>query len=551
MVTPMLQPIRPRHVAEAAAPTPQFGAQLVADGLITADQLQVALHEQQRNGGLLGAILCRLGYLDDAQLCAALSTRSGLAALAADQIAPDLQLLRRLPHGVAERTQMLPLGLKDGVLRVACADPYDIIAQDQLRHALNHPGVISWVLAPATALRQAVAQCYGLEPTAALQPAPAPEAISAWLTELLREAAAATASDLHFVPEERALLIRMRVDGMLHTVKTMHRDFWPALLQRLKLLAGVNIAETRLPQDGRFSQQCDGVTLDCRVGFMPTTAGEAVALRLLDPRQAARNFTSMGFTPQQITQMHDWLRRPEGLVLVTGPTGSGKSTTLNAMLQALDRSTRNIMTLEDPVEYHFSGIRQTQVREQHGLGFAEGVRTLLRHDPDVILIGEIRDAATAQQAMRAAMTGHLVLSSLHTNSAVGAVPRLLDLGVPRDLLIQHLRGVIAQRLVRTRCLHCVKPSHGLPSVRPAASNAPAAPQCPHCFGTGRRGRTVVAEMLSMPQDAAVLFASATQIPSYATMWQQGERLVAAGMIAPDDLAATVPEPSGVTGARHA
>ncbi len=540
----------PPMTAAAQTAAMPLGAQLIERGLLSADQLQVALHEQRRAGGLLGQILCRLGYLDEQQLCAALAARSGLDVIAAAALSADLQLLALLPHTRARQWQMLPLGRQDGVLRVACADPYDIVAQNQLQAYLGLGAPIRWLLCPSTPLRQAIDRAYGLEPQAALHPAPAAEAITGWLNELLREAVRDHASDLHFVPDDHALLVRLRVDGVLHTLKTMHRDFWPALLQRLKIMAGVNIAETRLPQDGRFTQQCDGVAIDCRAGFMPTTQGEAVALRLLDPRQAARSFASMGFAPGQIAQMHDWLRRPEGLVLVTGPTGSGKSTTLNAMLQALDRTTRNIMTLEDPVEYHFAGIRQTQVREQHGLGFAEGVRTLLRHDPDVILIGEIRDAATAQQALRAAMTGHLVLSSLHTSSAVGAVPRLLDLGVPRDLLVQHLRGVIAQRLVRTRCLHCVKPSNG-GTKRLAAANAPAAPECPHCFGTGRRGRTVVAEMLSMPQDGAILFAAPEQRPAYPTMWQHGQRLVAAGQVMADDLAATVPEPTMLTQASHA
>ncbi len=530
----------PDHIAPP--PRPLFGAELLAEGVITTDQLQVALHEQTRAGGMVGQILLRLGYLDDRQLCVALAQRAGLPVLTADDLSPDLALLRRLPHGQAMRWQLLPLGSKNGRLRVACADPFDLVAQNQFQSWIGATVEIDYALAPSLALRQAIERSYGLGSQAdTLQPAPAAEDIAPWLLALLQEALDQDASDLHFLPQQAALLIRLRVDGLLHTVKTMHRDFWPALLQRLKILAAVNIAETRRPQDGRFSQSLgDGVVLDCRAAFMPTTHGEAVTLRLLDPRRAGRSFASMGFTPAQIARFHDWLRRPEGLVLVTGPTGSGKSTTLNAMLQAVDRRSRNIMTLEDPVEYHFPGIRQTQVQEQQGLGFAEGVRTLLRHDPDVILIGEIRDADTAQQAMRAAMTGHLVLSSLHSGSARGAVPRLLDLGVGRDLLAQHLRGVVAQRLVRTLCPHCQTKPETLRLVRPepVAPSAPAS-GCPHCFGTGRRGRTVVAELLALPENADVLFGADTR---YQTMWQQGQALLAAGRIAADDLAASVPRP---------
>lgn len=528
-------PLADNH--EQPVPQPLFGEQLITANLITTDQLHVALHEQQQQQqpALLGTILCRLGYLNDTQLCHALALRSGLAALDAEQLIPDLQLLRLLPHARTQQWQFLPLATQQGHRRVACADPFDIVAKNQLQAYLGLTIPITYFVAPAHALRQAIERSYGLEQQTALQPAPAADEIANWFTTLLREATDCDASDLHFIPEANALLIKMRVDGLLHTIKTMHHDFWPALLQRIKILAGVNIAETRRPQDGRFTQACGAVMIDCRIGFMPTTHGEAVALRLLDPRRAERSFAAMGFTPRHIAQFDDWLRRPEGLILVTGPTGSGKSTTLNAMLQALDHNTRNIMTLEDPVEYHFEGIRQTQVQEQHGMGFAEGVRTLLRHDPDIILIGEIRDAETAQQAMRAAMTGHLVLSSLHTNNAIGAVPRLLDLGLSRDMLAQHLRGVVAQRLVRTLCPHCIPTTLSKNTLRLVSTP----PVCTHCFGTGRRGRTVVAELLTMPDDVAPLFSTSNQ--PYDSMWQHGLRLIQAGQIALDDLKATVPE----------
>ena len=520
------------HLPALPETPPLLGEQLMAAGAVTRDQVQVALHEQTRQGGMVGQILCRLGYLDDAQLAAALAARAGLTLEA--RLMPEHELLHALPQAKALQWQMLPLRRQDGDVVVACADPFDIVARNQMQAYLGTRVRLRFVVTAGAALRQATERAYGLGSAGVTHAAPMADEISGWFAALLREAVEGGASDLHFAPEAQALHIRMRVDGVLQTIKAMHRDFWPALLQRIKILAGVNIAETRRPQDGRFSQDCGGIMVDCRAGFLPVTHGEAVALRLLDPRQAQRNFAAMGFTADQQALFHDWLRRPEGMILVTGPTGSGKSTTLNAMLQALDRTARNIMTLEDPVEYHFDGIRQTQVRAQHGLGFAEGVRTLLRHDPDVILIGEIRDAETAQQAMRAAMTGHLVLSSLHTSNAPGAVPRLMDLGVSRDLLAQHLRGVAAQRLVRTLCPHC---SGGKPRLVTAET-----PRCGHCFGSGRRGRTVAAEILTMPQDGAVLFAAdPLQRPAYATMWAHGMRLVQEGRVAADDLAASVPQ----------
>lgn len=536
--------VEQHHALAAPLPTPEkLGEQLLAAGCITPDQLQIALHEQARHGGLLGQLLCQLGYLDEAQLCQALARRSGLAALTAEELTPDLQLLRYISYASAAQWQILPLHMQDGVMVMACADPFDIVAQNKIQAALGARIRVSYRLAPPRQLRHAIAAAYGVDEKPAVQPTPTAAEVAAWFERLVQQAVECDASDLHFVPEATVLHVRLRVDGVMHTLKTMHHDFWPALLQRLKILAGVNIAETRQPQDGRFSQSAAGVTIDCRAGFMPTIHGEAVALRLLDPRRARRSFAAMGFTSPQIAQFQDWLRRPDGLVLVTGPTGSGKSTTLNAMLQALDRSTRNIMTLEDPVEYHFDGIRQTQVREQYGLGFAEGVRTLLRHDPDVIMIGEIRDADTAQQAMRAAMTGHLVLSSLHTTNAAGVIPRLLDLGVSRDLLAQHLRGVVAQRLVCTLCQQCAPRLRLVSSAEAVASKQ----DCDHCFGTGRRGRMVVAEVLDMPRHAAALFSRSDEKPSYATMWDQGMALVQAGRIAASDLAAMVPQPDGEAG----
>ena len=524
-----------------------FGEQLVAAGCVTPDQLRIALHEQKHRGGLLGAVLLRLGSIDETVLCRSLAARIGWPQIAAEQLTPDLQLLRAIPHQAAQRWQMLPLRLLNGVMSLACADPYDIVAQDQLRAHLGAGAQVEFVLAPATALRDVIARSYGVVP-AAVQQTPEPGAISAWLTSLLTEAVACNASDIHLEPQTSALSVRLRIDGTLHQVKAMHRDFWPALLQRLKIVAGVNIAETRRPQDGRFSQACGGIPVDFRIGFMPTVQGEAVAIRILDPRMAQLPLGELGFDAPHITMVQHWLRRPEGLILVTGPTGSGKSTTLHALLREVDRTTRNIMTLEDPVEYQFEGMRQTQVREQHGLGFAEGVRTILRHDPDVILIGEIRDAATAQQAIRAAMTGHLVLSTLHTNNALGTIPRLLDLGVPHALLGGNLRGAIAQRLVRKLCVHCRAMRPLLAEERtafPVAMTLPlmigVAEGCDACYDTGRRGRTMVAEILEFPVNLNPVEAM-TLRPDFATMWRHGLDKVGAGVIALNDLVASVPCP---------
>ena len=548
----MMQTLQTRRDAlpEPGAPGSLFGEELVAAGLITPDQLRIALHEQQRRGGLLGRVLCRLGALDEADLCRALAERAGWRSIAAAQLTPDLQLLRALPHQLAADRQMLPLRLLDGVITLACADPYDIVAQDQLRAHFGAEARLEFVLAPGGALAESIARSYGArEPAAAQHHAPESGEVRLWLTRLLQEAVECGASDIHLEPQPHTLNIRFRRDGMLRQIKAMHRDFWPPLLQRLKISAGVNIAETRKPQDGRFSQQCGAIPVDFRIAFMPTVQGEAASIRILDPRVAHMPLAELGFDGDQIASIRAWLRRPDGLLLVTGPTGSGKSTTLHAMLRELDRDTRNIMTLEDPVEYQFEGMRQTQVREQYGLGFAEGVRSILRHDPDVILIGEIRDGATAQQAVRAAMTGHLVLSTLHTGNAWSVVPRLLDLGVPRALLPGHLRGAVAQRLVRKLCPHCraMRP----PAGAELAAFPPGAPQplmlgvahgCAECFGTGRRGRTLVAEVLEFTPAMLETPAPDNPSPSDDAMWRHGLAKSCTGMIAFDDLMAAIPKP---------
>jgi general secretion pathway protein E/type IV pilus assembly protein PilB len=325
---------------------------------------------------------------------------------------------------------------------------------------------------------------------------------------LLTDAVKRDASDVHFEPEASFLRIRYRIDGILRQIRALHKSYWAAMAVRIKVISGMNIAETRAPQDGRISLNISGHAVDFRVASQPTIHGENIVLRILDRQKGIVPLDRLGLDDHQMGLMKLMVARPEGIILVTGPTGSGKTTTLYSVLNHINEEGVNIMTLEDPVEYPMAMIRQTSVAESAKLDFANGIRSMMRQDPDIILVGEIRDADTAEMAFRAAMTGHQVYSTLHTNSALGAVPRLLDIGVLPDIMAGNIIGILAQRLVRRLCTHCRKPypaeAHeckliGVVSGQPAPILYRAA-GCDHCEYQGYRGRIAIMEMLRMDND---------------------------------------------------
>lgn len=365
---------------------------------------------------------------------------------------------------------------------------------------------------------------------------------------LLRAAVAEGASDLHLEPKEEALLARLRIDGVMHDHQRIPRGQRDAVLARAKIFGGLDITEKRLPQDGRAEWREGGRKIHLRLSSLPTVHGESVVVRLLDQSMPAQNFTGLGFTEAQAGELTKALHGPPGLIFLTGPTGSGKTTTLHAALHALDHHGRVVCALEDPVEYEFPAIRQTEIREKIGLTFAASLRALLRQNPDILLVGETRDAETAQLAIRAALTGHLVLSTLHTNDALAAVPRLRDLGVETFLLAAALRVVAAQRLVRRLCPEC-KAVHPQ-SVQLAEQYQLAAPQlfravgCPACRGSGFRGRLGVYEVIPLAKFLPPIAANAPlaelaelraaeRIP---TLWQHGLELAANGLTTIEEVA---------------
>ena len=496
---------------------PPLGQRLLRAGLIGSDQLRIALHEQSTLQRPLGQVLVELGFVSERALRESIANSNGMREVDLDTTLPDPAAIRRIPDTLARRHRLLPLRYDPTgpALTVAMAEAHDIVALDRLRTELGPDAHIEVRLAGDAELGRAIAQHYGastsiedlvqaLERRHARAEAPGhdPQLVVRLVDALLAEAVSRGASDLHFEPEAGFLRIRHRIDGILHQTRALHRVCWPELAVRLKVLAGMDIAESRAPQDGRISLAIGGRPIDFRAATQPTLHGENLVLRILDRDKGIVPLAALALGDGQARALQRILARPEGLILVVGPTGSGKTTTLYSMLQHLSSEAVNIMTLEDPVEYPLSMIRQTQVGEASRLGFADGVRALLRQDPDILLVGEIRDADTATMALRAALTGHRVFATLHANSMLGAIPRLLELGLNTELLAENLAGIVSQRLVRRLCPACKAsgpadpaPWQGTLAPLPPGTVVHRAQGCPACDFRGYRGRFAIMEIL--------------------------------------------------------
>ncbi|MEN9428690.1 MAG: hypothetical protein RLZZ220_3039, partial [Pseudomonadota bacterium] len=495
--------------------------------------LHIALREQGRSGEILGRQLVRLGFLSETTLRDALARSLGRPCADLSKLLPDAEALALVPRPLAKRLHLIPLSYDASQrhLVIASSDVDNIVALDQLRSSLPPGTQVDILLAGEAEIAQASDQLYGHElsidgilneiesgesdPFG--QPARGSEyaqPVVRLIDALLTDAVKRGASDLHFEPEAAFLRIRYRIDGLLRQIRALHKSCWPAMAVRLKVMAGLNIAETRNPQDGRISLQVSGRPVDFRVSTQPTIHGENIVLRILDRQKGIVDLDALGLTDPQLDLLKLMIARPEGLILVTGPTGSGKTTTLYSILGHINAEGINIMTLEDPVEYPMPMIRQTAVADAARLDFANGVRAMLRQDPDVILVGEIRDEDTARMAFQAAMTGHQVYSTLHTSSAIGAIPRLLDIGILPDILAGNVIGIVAQRLVRCLCPACreARPAHDY-EMRllglTAASERPLlheARGCPQCDFQGYRGRMAIMELLRMDPELDELVA---------------------------------------------
>ncbi len=503
----------------------RLGDLLVDNGVISSEQLEQALAEQKTSGLKLGTILIENGYVGEDALLELLSSQLGIpyVDLVRYQFEPDT--IKLIPEIHARRFRAIALKDQGDSVLVGMADPTNIFAYDELSRLLHKP--LEMAVVRERDLLGAIDSAYrhtekisgfaeelneelgagdfDVDALVAADVADAP--VVKLLQSLFQDAIQVKASDIHIEPDESVLRIRQRVDGVLQEQVLNEKRIATALVQRLKLMASLDISEKRLPQDGRFSLRVLERAIDVRISTMPVAYGEAVVMRLLDQTEGVRELDALGMPKQILNRFRGVVRRPHGLVIVTGPTGSGKTTTLYGALRERNQPEIKIVTVEDPVEYRLPRVNQVQVHAEIGLTFARVLRSTLRHDPDVILVGEMRDEETVEIGLRAAMTGHLVLSTLHTNDAVSSVSRLLDMGAPGFLLASSLHAVLAQRLVRRICRSCIAPHQPSPQerawltakvgARADAIEFRAGSGCHHCNNTGYQGRIGVYELLEL------------------------------------------------------
>lgn len=551
-----------------AAPRPFLGELLVQAGKLTARDLERALSAQQEMGGMLGRVLVRLGLVSEIDVARTLSEQLGLPFVAADAF-PDL--MPEVPGLLPEFLQtnaIYPLRQEGQELHVAMAVPQDAFLLKAL-HLVTGCTVKSH-LALESDIEKALAEpaeeastddddgfADGLDGgdfVEHLKDLASEAPVIRLVNTIIGRVTDLRASDIHLEPFDDGLHVRYRVDGVIHLGELVPPRLSAAVSSRVKLLAHLDIAERRLPQDGRIKTRVKGRELDLRVSTVPTVHGESVVMRVLDRASVRLNLDTMGFEQDTLARFNELLSRPHGILLVTGPTGSGKTTTLYAALSKIDAQANKIITVEDPVEYQLEGINQIQVHPQINLTFANALRSILRQDPDIIMIGEMRDGETAQIAVQSALTGHLVLSTLHTNTAAGAVIRMQDMGVESYLITSSVNGVLAQRLVRTLCGHCkeayepgpeLRASTGLARFCPPGQRIYRAVGCEHCRQSGYRGRTGIHELFVLDEpmrraiidgrDANALNTLAAQ-GGMLSLFEDGLRKVAAGVTTLDELA---------------
>jgi type II secretory ATPase GspE/PulE/Tfp pilus assembly ATPase PilB-like protein len=501
---------------------------LLKHGLLSEDQNKIVSFELSRSTEPVANLLTRLGFISEATLRDAMSESLGQKSVDLSNLTVDAEALSMVSREMAARHTLLPLAWdsQTNTLTLAIADPSDLLALDKLSQVLPEAAQLNMRLASASDINKSIDQAYGYKldidgilkeietgkvDLASLEgnshfSQPTVRLIDAIVTDAVKH----DASDIHFEPEGDFLRIRYRIDGVLRQVRVLHKSYWSAMVVRIKVVSHMNIAEIRSPQDGHMTMTVRGHSVDFRVSALPTVHGENIVMRILDRYNRDLKLEDLGATDSQIALMQRLMNRPEGIIVVTGPTGSGKTTTLYAMLQAINNESINIMTLEDPVEYPLPMVRQTSLNESAKLDYADGIRAMLRQDPDVILVGEIRDSETATMSFRAAMTGHQVYTTLHTNSAIGIFPRLIDMGISTQVLTGNIIGIVAQRLVRLLCPHCKTPTtlpeHLLRLLPHNLQATPFAAQgCEKCNFTGYRGRHALFEILPISEniDAAI------------------------------------------------
>ncbi len=541
----------------------RLGELMVQQGLISQDQLRIALMEQDTHDIPLGRQLVRLGFVSEAMVRDLIAHTIGEESIDLSTVVADSEAMGMVSEEFARRYHILPIAYDDlaKTLMIAMADMFNIVALDQLRANIDKQIQIKPVLAAEAELEEYIDHFYGYELSVdgilkeietgeidyqSLQNAgdeytqPMVRLVGALLLDAVKRGA----SDIHFEPEQAFLRIRYRIDGVLQQIRSLHKSYWAGIVVRLKVISGMDIAETRSPQDGRININLGGRPIDFRVASHPTIHGENIVLRVLDREKSIIPMERMGLRESALDELKMMMARPEGIVIVTGPTGSGKTTTLYSLLSHLNDESVNIMTLEDPVEYPVNLMRQTSVAEVNKVDFSNGIRSIMRQDPDIILVGEVRDSDTATMAFRAAMTGHQVFTTLHTNSALGAIPRLSDIGVSPDIMAGNIIGVVAQRLVRVLCPHC-KEAHTPSDEEFKLLNKPLKADikiyrnvgCKRCNYAGYKGRMAIIELLRIDAEIDGLIARRSPLDEirtsalrkgFVTLAEDGRRRVLEG-----------------------
>ena len=546
-----------------------LGELLVEAGAVDVAGLTRAIEEQSQSKERLGEVLLRLGLVSQKDISRALARQLALPYVDLDDVVPQESALLALPEHLARQFQAVPLDLADGTLRLGMVDPLDVLAIDDVRRhtgydidvavvtpdhflrTLNaYPAPGESVTSLTSEIRTRVSEEMDVDHLRSLvDEAPVVRLVNLIVLQAVRQ----HASDIHIEPQKQQLRVRYRIDGILYNAMTLPQHVHAAVVSRLKIMADIDIAERRLPQDGRIPLTVDNHEIDIRVSTIPAVDGEKVVLRILDKSAGGLGLDTIGLLPENHRRFEALIEKPYGIILLTGPTGSGKTTTLYAILNRLNSTERNITAIEDPVEYQIPGINQVQVNPKAGLTFSQGLRSFLRQDPDVIMVGEIRDEETARIAIHAALTGHLVLSTLHTNDAAGALTRLIDMGIEPFLVASSVMGVIAQRLVRVLCERCKQAYLPPPELRQrlgASSGVSGEPQltfwrpagCEFCNRIGYRGRTGIFEIMVMDESIkSLLTRGAAAGAIKAEAMRAGMRTLADDGLAKAALGVTSPE----------
>ena len=514
----------------------RLGELLISAGIINQNQLNEALSVQKQTKQRLGDILIERNIITNNELIEALQMQLGIDFIDLTAISIPVELTKFVPRNIARKHCIVPVKLVDNTLYIAMSDPLDFIAQEEVK-AVSHKKVVP-MISTKKATEQVIATLYGSEGTARaiedmkreigdassniiptqLQQTTEENANAApairFVNSVIERAFLERASDIHLEPQKGEMVVRMRIDGLLHKILTVPSNLQSTVISRMKVMGGMNISERKIPQDGRAMVEVRRHEIDLRISSIPTIYGEKMVIRLLDRSAGTASKQSIGLEGKDLEKYNALLKNSSGVILIVGPTGSGKSTTMSAMISELNSEDTNIMTLEDPVEYNIPGVNQCQINEKTGMTFAAGLRAILRQDPDIISVGEIRDGETGLIAVRAAITGHLVLSTLHTNDAVSTIHRLEDIGVEPYLISSALRGVISQRLVRKVCPHCKRAYQPSTEELLDLGMDPASKVsfykgegCQECYHTGYRGRRAVFEILTVSANVRRLIAA--------------------------------------------